>query len=153
MQGTVIFHFSEFFKCKFYASKKIQINRSKKGFYRNSADVCTDYDECSSNMHSCSPASICRNTPGSFECECLAGYEGVSCEDIDECSNNKCDENEKCQNTVGSFYCDCKTGFNRNYSGSCIDIDECYVKRCPDNKVCINEPGSYQCKEGDIICS
>ena len=39
------------------------------------------------------------NTEGSYNCECLTGYEGAVCEDKDECENQTvCGENADCSN-------------------------------------------------------
>lgn len=41
----------------------------------------TDLDECKVRRHNCSKQSYCRNTPGSFKCECPKGYmgDGITC--------------------------------------------------------------------------
>ena len=37
--------------------------------------IAPDVDECRIGTHSCqSGPSVCRNTPGSYECICLSGY-------------------------------------------------------------------------------
>ena len=36
----------------------------------------TDIDECLQDLTSCSPLAECINTVGSYECECLAGFDG-----------------------------------------------------------------------------
>ena len=35
-----------------------------------------DIDECSLKTHNCHPAANCRNSWGSYECECKTGYKG-----------------------------------------------------------------------------
>ena len=58
-----------------------------------------------------SPNQICKNTVGSYECECLPGFVkdlNETCIDIDECQNEKiCNkiENSRCENTIGSYNC------------------------------------------------
>ena len=46
------------------------------------------------------------NEPGSYRCDCPAGYrldtDGKTCQDINECNEeNPCQEGEFCQNTKG----------------------------------------------------
>ena len=36
--------------------------------------LITDIDECSLSLDNCSPLQECVDTPGSFVCNCLAGY-------------------------------------------------------------------------------
>lgn len=35
-----------------------------------------DIDECANNNQSCSKFAVCTNTPGSYNCSCLDGYDG-----------------------------------------------------------------------------
>ncbi|CAF4420087.1 unnamed protein product, partial [Adineta steineri] len=66
----------------------------------------------------CPINSECRNTPGSYVCDCTSGYKMVNergiCEDINECelSPNICEQ--KCINIQGSYYCLCKEGYRLN---------------------------------------
>ena len=71
---------------------------------------------------------MCRNTPGSFRCECKPGYHGPveSCQDLNECKSSKheCSLYALCTNAEGSYSCTC----NKGYSGDgrdCKDIKEC----------------------------
>ena len=58
----------------------------------------------------------CRNTVGSFECECKRGFaldeSGFRCADIDECliTRGVCGPGT-CRNTHGGFECDCEEGY------------------------------------------
>ena len=47
---------------------------------------CVDIDECKDNV--CHQDASCTNTPGSYRCECNAGFSGDGnfCRDIDECA-------------------------------------------------------------------
>jgi hypothetical protein len=47
----------------------------------NSAVFSLDVDECSENIDNCNTNATCSNKPGSFDCECKAGFsgDGISC--------------------------------------------------------------------------
>ena len=78
---------------------------------------CTDKDECQLGMHDCELDLECQNYPGSYSCNCQAGYEKTTngnCVDINECSLGKCGSNSECTNAVGSFLCACQNGFEFN---------------------------------------
>ncbi|XP_033634915.1 fibrillin-2-like [Asterias rubens] len=114
---------------------------------------CDDIDECQQrigNIGVCGNGT-CRNTFGSYECECFGGYElgqNKDCIDINECITGagQC-FNGRCVNIPGGFYCDCFTGFEPSYSGEiCDDINECAKQPllCPGGR-CQNLIGSFQC--------
>ncbi|XP_013070411.2 uncharacterized protein LOC106057644 isoform X3 [Biomphalaria glabrata] len=69
---------------------------------------CQDINECKNNP--C--AQICTNTPGSYTCDCLPGYQlqGSQCTDIDECKQSPCQQN--CINANGSYRCTCQAGYS-----------------------------------------
>ena len=103
-------------------------------------------NECfeGSTLHNCVNAQ-CRNTNGSFECDCLPGYAkplsgGNTCEgdyhhfaiieligehyahaDINECLQTPCDKNATCNNTKGSYTCHCQPP----YFNADTDSNEC----------------------------
>lgn len=74
-----------------------------------------DVDECYENPKICLNGK-CRNTPGSYICECQPGYtvspDGTFCTDINECEKRPglC-SNGKCANTEGSYKCVCDSGY------------------------------------------
>uniref|UniRef100_A0A4X1TD56 Hemicentin-2 n=1 Tax=Sus scrofa TaxID=9823 RepID=A0A4X1TD56_PIG len=77
------------------------------GFIRQNG-ICTDLDECQvGNL--CQHA--CRNTEGSYQCLCPAGYRllpsGKNCQDINECEEDgiECGPSQMCFNTRGSYQC------------------------------------------------
>ncbi|NWU93237.1 LTBP2 protein, partial [Upupa epops] len=108
-----------------------------------------DTDECEDPAGRCLGGE-CRNTPGSYTCQCQAGFELINntkCEDINECLNSKiCSPGGECLNSHGSYFCICGPGFSSAAGGvSCQDVDECADKsRCSQGQ-CLNTEGSYRC--------
>ncbi|KAI8778024.1 fibrillin-3, partial [Biomphalaria glabrata] len=111
-----------------------------------------DLNECdSSNL--CTSANklhwVCKNTPGSYKCDCDAGYENKNdeCVDLDECATgytNECDGN--CTNTAGSYTCSCSTGYKLAIDGhTCEDVDECLQGNGGCQQTCVNEAGNFSC--------
>lgn len=83
----------------------------------------TDIDECAQkggfNGNHCHLNTVCMNTNGSYECDCLPGYRRVdkfNCVELNECTTGQhaCHENAECINTMGSYHCRCKDGYEGN---------------------------------------
>ncbi|MBN3316422.1 VWCE protein, partial [Atractosteus spatula] len=70
---------------------------------------------------------------------------GVTCTDIDECSESWSPCQQQCLNTAGSYQCSCRPGFYLHRNGrTCRDVDECSSStRC--HQRCINTVGSFHC--------
>lgn len=96
------------------------------GFTRRNG-LCTDLDECRVRtlcQHEC------RNTEGSYQCLCPAGYRLLpnrkTCRDIDECAEGRvhCSPDQLCFNTRGGSHCldaPCPAGYRRGASpGVCF---------------------------------
>jgi hypothetical protein len=100
--------------------------------------------------HNCHEDASCTNSPGSFSCACVDGYEGdgLSCSDLDECvlSTHDCDPNATCTNLAGSFECACNTGYH-GPGTFCADLDECTLGThdCDANATCTNSIGGFGC--------
>ncbi|KAK3098432.1 hypothetical protein FSP39_019409 [Pinctada imbricata] len=119
----------------------------------------TDINECTEFPGLCDNG-ICRNTIGSFVCDCNQGFAlddtGTKCIDINECriSYQLCG-NGTCVNTEGMFRCDCNFGFKGVMMDQmCVDVDEC--EELPSlcrGGTCINTAGSYfcQCPDGLVL--
>lgn len=103
---------------------------------------CVDIDEC--KQRTCGEHR-CHNTPGSYFCECKPGFRLVAgkCEDVDECTDLRCQQG--CLNSQGSFSCYCHAGYSSSLNDSriCTDIDECIRRPCED--ICLNTLGSFKC--------
>jgi hypothetical protein len=60
-----------------------------------------DENECAGGGDNCSDEGRCVNSPGSFYCRCLSGYEGdgYTCTDLDDCDPDPCGntEGQNCQ--------------------------------------------------------
>ena len=130
-----------------------------------SGSGCIDIDECTKKTHECNLGQTCHNHPGSYTCECSAGYEigpdkqcvdvnecriyaALVCMDEDECQKTLLQCQHGCINTRGSYICTCKFGFRLNSdSRSCTDIDECkeFKEKNLCNGTCVNTLGSYAC--------
>ncbi|XP_061599145.1 complement component C1q receptor [Cololabis saira] len=76
---------------------------------------CIDVDECAQPR--CQQG--CLNTVGSFFCSCYEGYalrrDGLSCEDVNECLNERCPAELMCINTVGSYMCSYESEYDGPY--------------------------------------
>uniref|UniRef100_A0A1S4K5J7 EGF-like domain-containing protein n=2 Tax=Culex quinquefasciatus TaxID=7176 RepID=A0A1S4K5J7_CULQU len=117
---------------------------------------CVDIDECRMDAHVCGPSAMCINTPGSFRCDCEAGFIGtpprIQCKT--PCADVKCGKNAYCKAEGQEAFCICEEGwtFNPNdISAGCVDINECDPGqgpngRCGVNAACTNLPGSFSCQ-------
>ena len=79
--------------------------KCKTGFDGDGSTVCDDIDECDRATYVCGQNGLCKNTVGSFECDCAKGFKDVTgvCVDIDECKDggHVCDINAHCYNVPG----------------------------------------------------
>ncbi|XP_055997519.1 uncharacterized protein LOC125645547 isoform X2 [Ostrea edulis] len=112
----------------------------KPGWIGETCEV--DIDECK-NDPCAGDHVICLNTPGSFRCQCITGFQNFTgeCKDIDECQDPlAC--HQKCTNFDGNYTCSCKHGFELINTKDCKDIDECKTAQCHQ---CSNRPGGFTC--------
>jgi len=83
---------------------KFACNCSGTGYEGEKCEI--DIDECLEEP--CNNGE-CKNSNGSFSCECLEGWQGEFCDtDIDDCEPNPCKNDGVCTDTgANSFTCDC----------------------------------------------
>uniref|UniRef100_A0A2C9KGH2 EGF-like domain-containing protein n=1 Tax=Biomphalaria glabrata TaxID=6526 RepID=A0A2C9KGH2_BIOGL len=112
-----------------------------------------DVDECANSSNLCVTEGKahwgCKNSPGTYKCDCIAGYQfnGTICTDLDECAasySNEC--NGSCTNTEGSYTCSCSAGYKLAADlRACDDIDECTAGTSGCQQKCTNEVGNFSC--------
>ncbi|KAJ8936985.1 hypothetical protein NQ314_012067 [Rhamnusium bicolor] len=135
---------------------------------------CRDNDECTElrDKPACGINAICKNLPGSYDCQCPPGFNGnpflecLECNSPDcrcqppyklndgNCVLASCEPDGTCPSgaecitiTGGVSYCACPKGFRALPDGSCVDINECMEQQqvCGYGAECTNRPGSYEC--------
>eukprot|EP00124_Ichthyophonus_hoferi_P000773 Ihof_evm15s31 gene=Ihof_evmTU15s31 len=141
---------------------------------------CDDINECQSDTPVCEQNFTCKNTQGSYRCECDSGYQSLSGEcDYKSLQNEKdhvslghseiCSSNAQriCEQRnawcVGTSLldakCQCKAGYEavRGDDGTrlmCVNVNECQEGTNQCDKVgglCRDTTGSYQCVcRGDV---
>jgi hypothetical protein len=66
--------------------------------------------QCTSSP--CQNSGTCIDLVDGFECECIAGYEGVSCGiDTNECMSLPCQNDGVCEDGINRYTCNCSDGF------------------------------------------
>nr|XP_036671656.1 cubilin homolog [Drosophila suzukii] len=101
-------------------------------------------NECDSSP--CQNGGTCHDAYQAFQCECTAGWQGVTCEDdVNECFTLAgtdlagCLNNGQCINTPGSYRCVCRNGFSGTHcrlrNNTCMTSGS--RELCGDHGTCI----------------
>lgn len=82
-----------------------------------------------------------------FSCHCHAGFTGLRCEhNIDDCLNNKCQNNATCVDLVDSYHCKCPAGFMGDYCEKKIPFCTEQYNPCKNNARCVDHDTYYTCE-------
>ena len=94
-----------------------------------------EVDECHNRIDACNHHGECKNSVGSFSCNCSTGWSGKVCDiDVDECASKPCQNakysDAKCINTPGSYSCKCPFGWEGKHceKGKNILNQPCYLR-------------------------
>ncbi|CAL1535045.1 unnamed protein product [Lymnaea stagnalis] len=60
----------------------------------------------------CKNGATCRNTNGSFECDCADGFKGRYCDSQNFCASRPCSTHGVCEELLDSFQCRCDYGYH-----------------------------------------
>eukprot|EP00933_Yihiella_yeosuensis_P000658 TRINITY_DN10103_c0_g1_i1.p1 TRINITY_DN10103_c0_g1~~TRINITY_DN10103_c0_g1_i1.p1 ORF type:complete len:890 (+),score=119.49 TRINITY_DN10103_c0_g1_i1:43-2712(+) len=126
---------------------------------------CQDVNECKEpgRLSNCTLSHPCVNTPGSYYCNCSAGWTGSwpQCTNINECApkapiKHNCSNAKwgiQCNDTQGSYRCECKPGWSptnvpAGHYANCTEVNECTfgTHNCHAKGNCTNSIGSFSCK-------
>ncbi|MDP6945273.1 MAG: hypothetical protein QF464_14080, partial [Myxococcota bacterium] len=92
----------------------------------------------------CENDSTCTDGVDGFTCECLAGYEGETCEtDTDDCAEPVCLNSSTCVDLVDGFACECAIGFTGETCET--NIDNCSFEPCENGASCADGVDDYVC--------
>lgn len=83
---------------------------------------CKNKNECSLSNGGCDSNSQCKDTVGSFNCQCKTGFtkdakNPLKCIEINECDSNPCLNDAVCVDKLNGYECKCKAGFKGSTCG------------------------------------
>ncbi|XP_022091526.1 sushi, von Willebrand factor type A, EGF and pentraxin domain-containing protein 1-like [Acanthaster planci] len=107
-----------------------------------SGEECIEIDACESSP--CQNGAVCNNDRGTFNCLCMTGFTGTTCEiDIDECWSQPCLFNGTCVDNVGGFDCHCMPGYEGTLCQT--EINECLSDPCQNEARCQDQVNGFEC--------
>lgn len=87
----------------------------------------------------------CDDATGHAVCDCLDGFSGIGCENVNEClEQGLCGDHGTCFDGFGTHYCRCDVGFGWNGS-TCVDQNECDSDPCHPDATCTNVANGFSC--------
>ena len=84
-----------------------------------------------------------QNFQGSDCTQCVSGFTGPNCADVDNCVEINCSEHGQCVDEVDSFRCNCSTGFTGMLCE--INIDDCLSNPCGERGQCVDGVNTFDC--------
>ncbi|XP_076044325.1 neurogenic locus protein delta [Oratosquilla oratoria] len=105
-----------------------------------------DLNYCT-NHRPCMNGATCFNTePGSYSCQCPAGFSGTNCEIVnDNCANEPCKNGGTCLESGNStFVCQCPMGYRGQYCE--ITGKTCSDRPCLNGATCLDLSDGYECR-------
>uniref|UniRef100_A0A3Q3WAJ4 Sushi, nidogen and EGF-like domain-containing protein 1 n=1 Tax=Mola mola TaxID=94237 RepID=A0A3Q3WAJ4_MOLML len=99
-----------------------------------------EINECLSQP--CLNGGACRDSVGSYHCQCNQGFSGTRCQTLNECLSEPCKHGGTCEDQPGSYMCHCPQGFRGH---DCELQDGCESSPCLNGGVCRGYRHIYQC--------
>ena len=92
----------------------------------------------------CSNGAVCKaKGTDDFTCDCVAGYDGVICQnEIDECQTASC-QSGNCVDRINNFTCVCFEGYTGRFCE--VEIDLCESNPCQNSGSCVPHVNSFEC--------
>ena len=95
-----------------------------------------DFDACGKN--NCQNGGVCQSFENNtqYVCNCPVGFTGQMCEEnIDDCIDVICNENEECADLINGYECRCPQGYEGENCSQ--EINECLpTSPCQNGATC-----------------
>ena len=107
--------------------------------------TCCNYFDM---VGSCVTACPANSSPDDdFDCVCDPGYAtaatGSSCEEINDCNSDPCENGGTCTDLVNAYSCACVPGYTGDDCAT--NINECSPDPCENGSTCTDLVNAYSC--------